>query len=223
MTNNFPNNVARYLRAPHLPKTCPVVILHLKATNDYNGNPRRCFAVLTTAGRLVEVHDEGYNGDQDVKRRWPWLDHNARDGLKLFGASMVSVEITPREYREWIKAGKNRDAYCDDELSELTHLRKLGDRCAQYRAVADALSEIRRQRVASDDASLIYHHHPDDGGDAVSDFLRHALVALSNAGMVERVDSGREMPTDERRSKFWTRSVGHYRATDTTPNPETTR
>lgn len=222
--------VDRYLRAPRLPKTCPVVVLHLKAPSDYNGNPRRCFAVLATAGRLVEVHDEGYSGDQDVKRRWPWLDLNARDGLKLFGASMVSVEITPREYREWIKAGENRDTHRASEITELSALRKLGDRCAQYRAVIEALSEIRRARAVgemrkargmdtsvSDGTALIYHRHLDDGGDVVSDFLRRALIALNNAGMVERV------PTETDPQPFFARSVGRYHATETTPNLETTR
>lgn len=225
-----------YLKPPRLPKTSPVVVLHLRADNDRNGNPRRCFVIMTTAGRLVEVHDEGYSGNQEVTARWPWFHHGYADDLKIEPAYMVSVDIAPAEYRRWIRAGENRNAHRDDELPALRRLRQLGDRCAGFRAVVSALGEIRRQRAVhamretraddshiaaqkNGDAATIYHRHPDDGGDAVSDFLRRALVALSNAGMVERVPF-RDAATVRTDSKpFFDRSCVKYRATSTTPDP----
>lgn len=65
----------------------------------------------------------------------------------------------------------------------------------------------------SDGTALIYHRHPDDGGDVVSDYLRCALVALGNAGMVEPVSF-------DGADAFHTRSCVRYRATETTPSTE---
>lgn len=71
-----------------------VAALHLRATNDTSGNPRRVFVGLDSSGHVVIVTDEGYDG------RPGWVrDLNAR------GTWELPVNVTPREYRERIRQG----------------------------------------------------------------------------------------------------------------------
>ncbi len=35
---------------------------YLKAPNDRNGNPRRCFVLMDAEGSIIKVIDEGYSG-----------------------------------------------------------------------------------------------------------------------------------------------------------------
>jgi hypothetical protein len=207
-----------YLKAPRLPKTSPVVVLHLRADNDHDGNPRRAFAVLNTAGRTVEVIDEGYGGEAQIPRRWPWYSHTLARRLGIQTAYAIPVYVTPSEYKRWLRHGEDLDT----TSSDVVKLRELGRRVARFAAVRDALTEIHRsaanhelrERVAAQDGrenlygdtspAVIYHRPLSAHGDDASDHLRRALVALAKAGMIERVSGDH--------------AHGQYRSTDTTPD-----
>jgi hypothetical protein len=67
-----------------------MIYLHLKATNDENGNPQRCFLVLDAEGDVLDVLDEGYSGD-DVRRKYP----EAKQG--------PAVRVSVSEYASWVE------------------------------------------------------------------------------------------------------------------------
>lgn len=46
-----------------------MICIHFRATNDVNGNPRRCYAIINNKGDWKAVLDEGYEGIQ-VVRTW---------------------------------------------------------------------------------------------------------------------------------------------------------
>lgn len=82
-----------------IPVEHPTMCQHLRAPNDTNGNPRRCFALYGDDGKLLDVVDEGYKG-QPLHAR----------GL----VQLPSVEISASEYREWIKAGEIATGYREE-------------------------------------------------------------------------------------------------------------
>ncbi len=43
-----------------------MISIHFCATNDINGNPRRCYAIINNNGDWKAVLDEGYLGIQVV-------------------------------------------------------------------------------------------------------------------------------------------------------------
>lgn len=79
-----------------------MIYIHFCATNDANGNPRRCYAIIDTKGKWRAVLDEGYVGIQVVLR---WAE---RYRFKVNEAG--AVNITPAEYRTLIRAGKELPA-----------------------------------------------------------------------------------------------------------------
>ena len=69
------------------------IVFHLRATNDVNGNPRRCFLVLDlSTGATLDCIDEGYSGRAAWQKRYPRA------------VEADSIEVTPREYRAKLKA-----------------------------------------------------------------------------------------------------------------------
>lgn len=238
-------NVQTYLNPPRLPKTAPVVILHIRADNNASGNPRRCFVVLTPAGRIVETIDEGYAGEGAVWARYPWYHHSAALRLGATCAYAVPVYVAPAEYKRFMRAGEH-DAEDLHAMPDVLRVRQLAERCARWSAVREALTSIRRStaehehrehvarlraepnRYADSRSATVYHRHPADGGDAVSDYLRRAMMAFVAAGMVERTDTPAsaeqyrgddpDAETARKRAAFFARSVGQYVATATTPD-----
>jgi hypothetical protein len=87
-----------------LPVHSPVTALHVRADNDVNGNPRRCFVVSTLDGLHVETLDEGYSGEAALFGRYPWF-HSApagRLGLKRAnGPQRIDVQVS--EYRRMMR------------------------------------------------------------------------------------------------------------------------
>lgn len=69
----------------------PAYVQHLRAPNDYNGNPRRVYVVYNRAGDVVDAIDEGYRG----------LPQSLR-GV----AGLPSIEVAPSVYREFLKMGQ---------------------------------------------------------------------------------------------------------------------
>lgn len=235
--DTIPNNAARYLRVPRLPKVSPVVALHLRADGG------EAFAMLTPTGRTVEMIGGGPSSPEDhMRARWPWFDHIAAQSLGLNVAYAVPVDTTRGELKRWTK--RDRDTDSPDVLK----LRALATRAAQYMAVRAALVDIshhiaqanhhtrvaqlqgRVNGYAETDAAgvTIYHRHIADHGDDVSDYLRRAMVALTGADMVKRVDTpptaewfitrGKDSEIARSRAHFFAHSVGHYKPTPTTPD-----
>jgi hypothetical protein len=83
-------------------------IIHLQANNDYNGNPRRGFLVLNRSGSSVAFIEEGYEGDDALKRVIARYDEIgiARNGfvdgvyVKSTLPYPVSVPTTPATIRD---------------------------------------------------------------------------------------------------------------------------
>ncbi len=71
-----------------------MVILHLNAGHNVNGNPRRCYVVIDKTGCIKRVIDEGYAGDSALWAAYP----------KLKGKTYpVDFDVTPAEYRRLLK------------------------------------------------------------------------------------------------------------------------
>jgi hypothetical protein len=67
------------------------MIIRLKATNDPNGNPRRCYVLFNPDGRPMAAWDEGYYGSDAVPGE---LRQQAYD------APIIHVPV--REYLNWL-------------------------------------------------------------------------------------------------------------------------
>lgn len=232
-TTSTPPAVAPFLRPPRLPKVSPVVVVHFRAGHDPSGNPRRCFAIYNTHGRLVEVVDEGYGGESEVWARYPWYQHTAAARLGIRPSYAIGVDVAASEYRRMLRAGRAIVEEGPDAMPDVLRLRRQATRCAKWSALREALTSIRRssathemreRRAAAEGrpnhyaesrGQVVYHRHPDDGGDEVSEWLRRAMVALLRAEMVDRIDT----PAEGGNARpFFRRSVGHYVTTDTTPD-----
>ena len=70
-----------------------LLALHMRAPNDTNGNPRRCYVVMTRDGAIVQAVDEGYSGWQAVcQAGYP----NAVQG--------PAFDVTPSAYRALVRS-----------------------------------------------------------------------------------------------------------------------
>jgi hypothetical protein len=70
--------------------------IHLRAPNDANGNPRRCFAIYAESGEYLGTVDEGYKGDRAI----------GASGLIPEGATVRILgrfDTTPSQRRELLK------------------------------------------------------------------------------------------------------------------------
>lgn len=71
------------------------MLLHLGTTNDSNGNPRRGWAHFNDRGIITAFYEEGYHG------------YNALpEELRELRLAAPHIEVAPREYRKWVKAGQ---------------------------------------------------------------------------------------------------------------------
>lgn len=83
-------------------------VVHIRTTNDTNGNPRRGWLVTMTATTDASkvshlsrcMVDEGYEGSQAVERAMPWL---AGPELAWAVDSALEVNVQPKEYRRLVK------------------------------------------------------------------------------------------------------------------------
>lgn len=69
--------------------------LHLRHTNDVNGNPRRLWVALDVRGRHCLVHFEGYGGRPT---------HLYQAGDRDMGA----YDVTPAEYKRQLTLARQR-------------------------------------------------------------------------------------------------------------------
>lgn len=69
------------------PKAGPVLVIHLKAPNDVNGNLRRLWVVIDHMGELYDLLDEGYGNLPE----------------KYIGLETLTINIPPAEYNRWAR------------------------------------------------------------------------------------------------------------------------
>jgi hypothetical protein len=69
-------------------------IVHARAKNDRNGNPRRVFVALDESGHVLAADDEGYAGSPG------WVRECHGRGLWE-----LPLDVTPGQYRELRKLG----------------------------------------------------------------------------------------------------------------------
>ena len=72
-----------------------MIYLHWSTKNDVNGNPRRLYMVLDDDGCVVDVINEGYAGNSQVRRKYP----DAVVGPR--------IEVPISEYNDWLKYGRS--------------------------------------------------------------------------------------------------------------------
>jgi hypothetical protein len=78
---------------------------HLKAHNDVNGNPRRCYIGRAEDGAVLAVVDEGYSGPNAAL----WVRAAYRDNY----AGIREYAATVREYQEALTLGRSLSPYLD--------------------------------------------------------------------------------------------------------------
>ena len=76
-----------------------VTVLHLRAPNDSNGNPRRLYLGINDVGVVVRVHDEGYAGHPEWVKAWM-----NNDGISRWP---VEITTTPKEYSAFLRMHKD--------------------------------------------------------------------------------------------------------------------
>jgi hypothetical protein len=70
------------------------IIQHVKAPNDRNGNPRRCYVVYgDIVGDLLAVYDEGYQGRHA-------MPEFVREGFNMW---LEPVNVSASEYKRFLK------------------------------------------------------------------------------------------------------------------------
>lgn len=73
-------------------------VIHLCTTNDRNGNPRRAY-VAFSGSALRGAWQQGYRGIDAVP-----------DEIKTLAKHSPSINVTPTEWRSWIKAAAGLDS-----------------------------------------------------------------------------------------------------------------
>jgi hypothetical protein len=71
-----------------------VLITHLRANNDPNGNPQRLFIVQTADGKTIDIVDEGYHGNGAFNRTYPNY------------TEIGTYDISKSDYHEYIRESK---------------------------------------------------------------------------------------------------------------------
>lgn len=77
----------------HIPMVHPTHAQQLRAPNDSNGNPGRCWNLYDSDGRIADVIDEGYRGRPMVVKT-----------LNL--VELPPVVVSRGEYRDWLRVGE---------------------------------------------------------------------------------------------------------------------
>ena len=73
-----------------------MIAIRLRAKNDTNGNPRRCYVVFDNQGNKIGACDEGYRGSDSLFTRYP----------ELKTQNIEDFDVTPGEYRRQLSFSK---------------------------------------------------------------------------------------------------------------------
>jgi magnesium chelatase family protein len=76
-------------RRRQVERRVPVSVLHLQASDDGQGRPRRCFVAFGSAGEVLGLVDEGSDGVAAMPPEWQ-------------DVARVSVRVSVREWRGWL-------------------------------------------------------------------------------------------------------------------------
>ena len=74
-------------------------LLYFVTQNDYDGNPRRLWALYSPAGEILVAYPEGYSGT-----------HAVPVAIREKTSTCSQFEITPGEYRRILRAGHDATA-----------------------------------------------------------------------------------------------------------------
>jgi hypothetical protein len=74
-----------------------VLILHLIADNDINGNARRLFLILDLNGDIIEAIDEDCLGPAAYSQKYPYR------------ISLPVIEISVKEYKRYLKRYQTKE------------------------------------------------------------------------------------------------------------------
>ena len=70
-------------------------VLHLNASHNANGNPRRCYVCIGRDGQAFDAIDEGYEGRNALVSKYPAL----RDS----SIYPIELDTTPAQYRDILR------------------------------------------------------------------------------------------------------------------------
>ena len=196
------------LRAPRVPRECPVSIVHLWRP-DYGRH--HLYSVHDLRGALVEViSGDDTDAEQRLQARYPWTSTQLAPAFGVMQRCwpVYSGEVKAAEF----KAHENAKPWSEDG----ERIRAMADRCEKHAAVVEALKRVRIDGVRDHPldgprTALVYQRPLEHGGDAVSVHLRRAMLAAERAGLVRRVRG------DGEPEEGWHGIAKHYRATDSTP------
>jgi hypothetical protein len=71
-----------------------MTVINLNAGNDRNGNPRRLLVIIDSAGTVIDVVDEGYQGVMGALREAGYEE------IAAVQAFVPRFETTPKEYND---------------------------------------------------------------------------------------------------------------------------
>lgn len=196
-----------YLKAPRIPRACPVSCVKLRTTRSHGGAHYGAFAwvVLDRAGQLVEVLSGSEEVEARFHARYPWFGTQESGWYRDIGGQAwpIVVEVSPAEYRRL----SSREPWSENAA----RIRRVADRCERFAAVRRAINRVlidgNGTFAGEVKSATIYHRTPARGGTPVDSHLRRAMRAFVRAQWVELVSDPR---LDD--------VVGSYRATPTTPS-----
>jgi len=75
-----------------------MLAVYISTTNDTSGNPRRGWIIFDDTGHSSTFIDEGYLGKAAL----------AQGGFPTIARTYTRINVTPGEYRSWMKVRKNK-------------------------------------------------------------------------------------------------------------------
>lgn len=88
----------------HNPSGKPVVVLHLRAKNDTNGNPQRLWMIVSDEGQILDVIDEGYSNLPEKYRYLPDITIDLKQGTYRDTLRSWNRKKNPPELDEAMRA-----------------------------------------------------------------------------------------------------------------------
>ena len=94
-----------------------VMVTHLRADNDPNGNPQRLYVINNSKGEIIDVIDEGYYGSSAFRKTYPNY------------VEVATYNIPKSEYHELKREWKSKNQKCNHQWKNLDNLTKVCTKC----------------------------------------------------------------------------------------------
>lgn len=82
-------------------KASELIVLHLSAGKDTNGNPRRCFVLTHALDGYLDATDEGYEGTSAIEAFVPSRDKAVL--AELHARIATKIDTSPSCYRHFVR------------------------------------------------------------------------------------------------------------------------